>query len=53
MTRSASGLEQPFDEKENLKARLFSVAEKLEALSEKANILRNHFYNHAFDDGTF
>lgn len=26
--------------------------EYVEVLSEKARILRNHFYNHAFSDGT-
>lgn len=26
--------------------------EYLEALSEKSRILRNHFYNHAFNNGT-
>jgi hypothetical protein len=26
--------------------------EDLESLSEKVGLLRNHFYNHAFNDGT-
>jgi len=26
--------------------------EDLEALSEKVGLLRSHFYNHAFNDGT-
>ncbi len=52
MTKSARGLEGPFDQKETLKQEYSQFREYLEAFSENARILRNHFYNHAFNEGT-
>ena len=36
-------------EKEPIKGTVPTVSGKLETLSEKATVLRNHFYNHAFN----
>jgi hypothetical protein len=51
MTSRSSGIQRR-GKRGSSKEEYGMFREYLEELSEKVGVLRNHFYNHAFNDGT-